>query len=147
MTVRLRPHHLLCLLTYVGKGYTSAFVANYDRIAQRLSEGEDILVVDGPDEICAALLCEPEPHCFRESVRIRDAQAAADVGELLEICLSAGARIELYPALLAKMRKTFADGVTRKACRGCEWFNLCSGIASGGYGDVQVKTTAETTCL
>lgn len=21
MTIRLRPHHLLCMLTYVGKGY------------------------------------------------------------------------------------------------------------------------------
>ncbi|WP_313197999.1 DUF1284 domain-containing protein [Rhizobium sp.] len=142
MTVRLRPHHLLCLLTYVGKGYTPGFVANYDRIAERLSSGEDVLVVDGPDDICAALLCEPEPHCFRDSVRVRDAQAAADIGDLLEMRLSAGARIDLHPALLARMRKTFANGVTRKACRGCEWFNLCSGIASGGYGGVRVRGVA-----
>ncbi len=57
MTVRLRGHHLLCMLTFVGKGYSPAFVENYDRIAGRLSEGEDILLVDGPDDICAPLLC------------------------------------------------------------------------------------------
>ena len=37
MTVRLRAHHLLCMLTYVGKGYTAAFTANYDRIVERLN--------------------------------------------------------------------------------------------------------------
>lgn len=143
MTVRLRPHHLLCLLTYVGKGYTPDFVANYDRIARRLSDGEDVLVVDGPDDICAALLCLPDPHCFRDSVRMRDAQAAADVGDLLGLTVSAGTRIDLHPALLARMRKAFAGEVTRAACHGCEWFDLCSGIADGGYGDVRVRVEAE----
>ncbi len=46
MTVRLRTHHLLCLLTYVGRGYSPAFVENMDQVAARLSEGrEGILVV------------------------------------------------------------------------------------------------------
>lgn len=144
MTVRLRPHHLLCLLTYVGKGYTPGFVANYDRIALRLSKGEDVLVVDGPDDICAALLCEPDAHCFRDSVRGRDAQAAYDVGDLLGMEISAGVRIELHPGLLARMRKAFAEGVTRQACLGCEWFDLCSGIASDGYDGVRVKAAAAT---
>lgn len=146
MTVRLRPHHLLCLLTYVGKGYTPAFVSNYDCIAGRLSDGEDIVVVDGPDDVCAALLCEPDPHCFRDSVRERDAQAAYDVGDLLGLKILAGARIELHPALLARMRKAFAEGVTRKACLGCEWSDLCSGIAAGGYGGVRVRTASKV-CL
>ena len=39
MTVRLRAHHLLCLLTYVGKGYSPAFTANYDKVVRRLGEG------------------------------------------------------------------------------------------------------------
>ncbi len=39
MTVRLRPYHLLCLQTYVGKGYTAEFVENCDRIAVRLPFG------------------------------------------------------------------------------------------------------------
>lgn len=146
MTVRLRPHHLLCLLTYVGRGYTPAFVANYDRIAKRLSDGECVLVIDKPDDICAALLCEPDPHCFRDSVRMRDAQAAADVGQLLGISISAGVRIEMHPALLARMRAAFAGGATRKACLGCEWFELCSGIAAGDYRDVRVRAAALATC-
>ncbi|RUZ88238.1 DUF1284 domain-containing protein, partial [Mesorhizobium sp. M7A.F.Ca.US.006.01.2.1] len=67
MTIKLRAHHLLCPLTYVGKGYSPAFTANYDRVAERLSRGEDILLVSGPDDVCAPLLDEPEPHCLNES--------------------------------------------------------------------------------
>ena len=143
MTIHLRPHHLLCLLTYVGKGYGDAFIRNYDRIAQRLSMGEAIMVVDGPDDICAALLCEPGSHCFRDSVVVRDRQAAADVADLLELTISAGTRIDLHPALLARMRKAFTGGSLRKACGGCEWSDLCSGIAADGYGEVRVRVEAE----
>lgn len=146
MTVRLRPHHLLCLLTYVGKGYTPGFVANYDRIARRLSDGESVLIVDGPDDVCAALLCERDPHCHRHSVRLRDAQAAADIGDLLDMTISAGSGIELHPMLLAQMLKAFADGGTRKACRGCEWADLCSGIAADGYREVRVQAEAVECC-
>ncbi|MDP9838801.1 hypothetical protein J2T09_003573 [Neorhizobium huautlense] len=131
------------MLTYVGKGYTPDFVANYDRIARRLSDGEDVLVVDGPDDVCAALLCESDPHCFRDSVRLRDAQAAADVGDLLDLTISVGTRIELHPPLLARMRKAFTGGSLRKACGGCEWSDLCSGIAADGYGEVRVRVEAE----
>ena len=55
MTVRLRGHHLLCLLAYKGEGYSPAFIANLDRIAARLTAGEDAVLVDGPDDICAPL--------------------------------------------------------------------------------------------
>ena len=46
MTVRLRAHHLLCLLTYVGKGYSPAFTANYDKMVKRLAGGEDVLKIE-----------------------------------------------------------------------------------------------------
>jgi uncharacterized protein len=137
--VHLRPHHLLCLLTYVGKGYTPAFVANYDRIVRRLAEGEYVLIVDGPDEVCAALLHEPNPHCLRDSVRVRDTQAAADLADILNTPISIGRSMRLEPALLASMRKAFAAGLVRKACHGCEWFTLCSAIASNHYGGVRLQ--------
>lgn len=140
MTVRLRPHHLLCLLTYAGKGYSPAFVANYDRIAGRLSDGEDIVIVEGPDEICAPLLDGDGPHCWRESVRDRDRRAADDVGQLLHMSIAEGTRLELPPALLRQMRAAFADGRVRAACSGCEWFDLCSAIAADDYDTTRVHS-------
>ncbi|KRB15037.1 2Fe-2S ferredoxin [Mesorhizobium sp. Root695] len=144
MTIRLRAHHLLCLLTYVGKGYTPAFTANYDRVADRLSRGEDILLVSGPDDVCAPLLDEPEPHCLNESVVERDRLAAQDVEELLARPIRVGTRLDLDVAMLARMRRAFSAGRVRKACGGCEWNELCSTIAAGGYSGTLVQRSASS---
>lgn len=133
MTVRLRPHHLLCLLTYAGKGYSPTFVANYDAIADRLRGGEALEVVAGPDDICAPLLDDPEAHCRRDSVAERDRLAAGDVGALLGLTVRTGLRLELDAKRLEAMRKAFSAGLTRAACAGCEWHELCTAIASGEY--------------
>ncbi|QUS36749.1 DUF1284 domain-containing protein [Falsirhodobacter algicola] len=138
MTIRLRPHHLLCLLTYVGKGYSAAFVANYDRIAARLSAGEDVVVTDGPDDICAPLLDGAEPHCWRASVIERDRHAAREVGALLGRTIAPGARIALTPARLAALRGRFAEGGIRAACGSCPWSDLCTAVAQGGYDGARV---------
>lgn len=138
MTVRLRAHHLLCLLTYVGKGYSPAFVANYDVVVERLAGGEDILIVSGPDDVCAPLLNEGEPHCLGESAARRDEAAAQDVADLLGRPLVAGARLELDPSTLARMREAFSSGLTRKACPGCEWFELCGAVAADGFRETRL---------
>ncbi|MBZ9696688.1 MULTISPECIES: DUF1284 domain-containing protein [unclassified Mesorhizobium] len=139
MTVRLRAHHLLCLLTYVGKGYSPAFTANYDGIAERLSRGEDILLVSGPDDICAPLLGEPEPHCLRDSAAGRDRQTAEDVEALLARPIRHGIRLDLDAAILTRLRQAFSTGHVRKACGGCEWIGLCGAVASGGYRDTRLR--------
>lgn len=139
MTIRLRAHHLLCLLTYVGKGYSPAFTVNYDVIAERLSGGEDILLVSGPDDICAPLLDGPEPHCRNESVVERDRLAARDVGDVLALPIQPGVRLNLDEAILARLRQAFSVGGVRKACGGCEWSELCGAIAAGGFAETKVR--------
>ncbi|WP_137934028.1 DUF1284 domain-containing protein [Mesorhizobium comanense] len=139
MTVRLRAHHLLCLLTYVGKGYTPAFTANYDGIAQRLSRGEDILLVSGPDDICTPLLGEAESHCLRDSAAGRDRLAARDVEALLARPIRDGVRLDLDAAILARMRQAFSTGVVREACEGCEWSGLCGAVAADDYRDTRLQ--------
>lgn len=139
MTVRLRPHHLLCLLTYAGRGYSPAFVANYDAVAARLSAGEDILIVSGPDDICAPLLASGDAHCGRKSVMERDKLAAREVARWLAVPITAGATLRLDAARLATMRQGFAAGRIRAACAGCEWAGLCTTVAASGYRDARVR--------
>ncbi len=92
----------------------------------------------GPDDICAPLLGEPEPHCWRDSVSERDRQATLDLEELLGQPLAVGAAITLTEERLRAMRVAFAGGATQAACTGCEWHDLCSTIAGGGYREVKV---------
>lgn len=129
MTVRLRPHHLLCLLTYAGKGYTPAFTANFDAIAGRVGAGEEIEVVSGPDDICAPLLDGGDHHCLLARITDRDRSAARDVGALLDQPVTDGLRLTITGALLIKMRAAFRQGTTRAACGGCDWNSFCTIIA------------------
>ncbi len=134
------------MLTYVGRGYSPAFVENYDAIAGRLNRGEDILLVDGPDDICAPLLCGGAGgacHCYEASVRKRDALALRTVGELLGMELTTPSPFELDAGRLAAMRTAFADGTLRAACEHCEWSDLCTRIA-GPDNFEGVKVSART---
>jgi hypothetical protein len=126
------------MLTYVGEGYSPAFIANYDRIAARLSGGEGAMIVEGPDEICAPLLAGAEPHCLGDSVAERDRQAARDISALLGRNISAGERIETDQALLARLRAGFVTGQTRAACAGCEWAGLCSTVAADAFREARM---------
>ncbi|WP_436639402.1 DUF1284 domain-containing protein [Microbaculum sp. FT89] len=135
MTVRLRPHHLLCILTYAGKGYSPAFTANLTVIAGRLAAGEEIEIVAGPDDVCAPLLADPEPHCHRCSVTERDRAAATDVGRLLGKPIASGDGLVLDDTRLRLLRAAFSAGQIRSACRDCEWADLCTSLAEDGYAD------------
>jgi len=139
VTVNLRPHHLLCILTYVGKGYSPAFVANYDRIAERISGGEDIRLVAGPDDICAPLLDGADPHCHGESVSMRDASAAESLSKAVGHPLRTGETVRLGALALARLRSAYANGQFIGACAGCSWTSLCTAISTGGYDGVRVR--------
>ncbi|GAA0770776.1 DUF1284 domain-containing protein [Roseibium denhamense] len=129
MTIQIRPHHLLCLLTYLGKGYSDPFVQNYDRLVESINNGEDMQLVDGPDDICQPMLSSPECHCHNESVRERDRIAARDIGMLLMGEPFSAGPLRLTAPDIARLRAAFAEGTVRAACQGCEWQDLCTNIA------------------
>lgn len=144
MSVALRAHHLLCMLTYVGKGYSPEFVDNFDSLTRRLATGEAVVLVDGPDAICSPL-CESEgacAHCHGAGVRLRDQRAMQELAPLLGTPLGAGSRLWLDAALLASLRTAYAHGKIRGGCVGCEWTALCTRIASTGYEGVRLSTPA-----
>lgn len=133
------------MLAYRGTGYTEAFTANYDRAMERLNAGEDILVVAGPDDICAALLGEPDCHCHFESIALRDGDAAAAVSAQVGRPIAAGDTLALDVETLATLRDAFTTGAIRKACgaypgsAACEWYDLCSAIAAKGFADAKLN--------
>ncbi|MFD1745589.1 DUF1284 domain-containing protein [Rhizobium helianthi] len=140
MTIRLRPHHLLCMLTFVGKGYTPSFTQNYVVIIRRLGQGEDILLVDGPDDICAPLLADIAiPHCHSDSVASRDTQALLDIACLLGVPHRLGDFIRLNADLLRRLRTAFAMKQVRNACQGCEWAGLCDSVAHHDFQDALLR--------
>lgn len=127
------------MLTYVGKGYSPAFVANLDQVVARLATGERAVIHEGPDDICRPLLATDEPHCRRDSIMARDAKALREVSEALGRRLQAGDVVPTDDATLDRLRAAFLRGATRSACAGCEWFELCSKVADGGFATTALR--------
>jgi hypothetical protein len=65
LTIRLRGHHLLCLLGYRGMGYSEAFCKNMTSIYEtlRLDPQTQVEIVAGPDDICEAYPDTETSHC------------------------------------------------------------------------------------
>ncbi len=129
MTVSIRAHHLLCILTYMGKGYTADFVTCYDKVIKRINDGETLRLIEGPDEICQPMLTETTCHCHNDTVLERDRTAARQIAKVLGRHLAPGDTLVLTREKLALLRTAFAEGAIRSACSGCEWQDLCSRIA------------------
>ncbi len=145
--LRLRPHHLLCMLTFAGEGYTPAFTENFQRIAELIAGHvaagpETVMIVDGPDDVCAPLLCNSDCHCHNPSVVERDRLAALALAPLLNQGVHAGAQIILERDKLDRMRAAFAQGTVRAACKTCPWSGLCDSIAANGFVNTALLRSA-----
>jgi hypothetical protein len=142
MTVKMRGHHLLCSLTYQGKGYSPVFVQNYDRIMSRVNAGEEIEIVAGLDDVCQALVQEQrEAHCLLERIGLRDAYALHYLKSVGDVTLQEGQHITMRPDLVKRLRSFFRSGAIRATCFDCEWHALCSEIADGNFEDTALRPT------
>lgn len=143
MSVPLRGHHLFCVLTYVGEGYSPAFVANLDETVARLSDGEEAEIVSGPDRVCAALLAEDAcAHCLSPRVALRDERALAAASRILGRALQPGDRLTLDAATVERLRAAFLGRSRLKACAGCEWTDLCRTVARSGFEGAKLRPAA-----
>lgn len=136
--IPMRPHHLLCSLTYCGKGYSADFVAGYDRVIESLAAGAPVRIVEGPDAICAPRLGEPGCHCHEARIAWRDRQAAADLALCLDSNLKPGTEIAGLIAWVPALRAAFAGGMLRKACSGCAWHDLCDHVVQTGFAGTRL---------
>lgn len=121
--MKLRAHHLLCLLNFVGEGYSDAFTANMAACRREL-EAEDVFALcEGTDEICAACPHRRGARCDAEEKVLRyDAALSRLLG------LRAGERYAAS-ALRERIRtEVFAARRLREICGDCEWYGLCAGL-------------------
>lgn len=142
--IRFRAHHLLCMLTYIGKGYSQSFTDNYDRIINQLNMGDKTIeLINGPDDMCAPRLCDENDtncHCRENHIDDIDQEALSDIRKMPEFMdLQVGHRIQITENLIKSLRKAYKDNTIRTACIGCEWKDLCDGIAHDNFKGTKLK--------
>ena len=129
--IRLRPHHLLCMLTYIGKGYSAAFTANFDRLHPRIKAGELIYITYGPEDICAPRLChcsdDEDVHCHDTRITVRDQLAVQSLTKA-GLPLNEGTIFAITPACWQRLETLFYRNEIRAACDDCQWTELCRDV-------------------
>lgn len=123
MTLRLRPHHLLCALGYQGKGYSDAFTANMTRlVAEGLhAPGGDTLEIEliaGADS-----LCTPCPH--------RRGAGCAKEASISALDARHGAALELHAGDILtwgdakeRIKNRLSPSDLDHLCAGCSWLPM-----------------------
>ncbi len=139
--VRLRGHHLLCMLTWAGTGYSPAFTAKFDDSINALKQGVPVEVVLGPDDMCQTLDPDttPDYHCDLPRNFDRDAMSLAAISEHLGLELKIGSRFTVDEALLTRMRLHYKSGDIRPACTTCQWRDFCTDIAADDFACTRLK--------
>lgn len=138
--IHLRGHHFLCLLTYKGLGYTPGFVKNMSAIAEAISQGCQVVLKEGPDDICNALSTDDRTVCDHDCTTKRameiDREAAEAVSPI--IGKEMAEPFVLDGEMVKRLRTAFQEGSIRAACSRCRWRLICDGIADGGYAETRL---------
>ncbi|WP_027091365.1 DUF1284 domain-containing protein [Cohnella thermotolerans] len=130
MNIRLRGHHLLCLLGYRGKGYSDGFCANMTDVYETLRKRPDttIDIVEGPDDICRAFPADQPSHCENTSVYRKDQAILERLG------LRTGRSLR-WKTICEKVSASVAPGDIAHLCADCRWQPL--GLCSEGVGHMR----------
>ena len=118
--MKLRPHHLLCIQGFSGRGYSDSFIENMTALTTRLRNNTETVVeiVFSTDDICGKCpkmlgddLCERN-----DKVKRFDHKVAAyfDIKEKNYIYQ------DIIYAIKAKMTLSMMDDI----CSNCEWFPI-----------------------
>ncbi len=124
---RIRPHHLLCLSFFEGKGYSPAFVQNTSEILARLNQNATVDLTEGMDDICAAC-----PHNQQGICESQDKVLRYDTAVLDELGLTPGERVSWNRLHEDTFYRLIQNGRFTALCGDCEWADLCTALAGVG---------------
>lgn len=128
--VELRAHHLLCALTYSGKGYGTSFTRTFDDLIARLTQRQLIKLTARPDALCrSGQNCN---QCELHKSACRDHKAMLQIATLLTLD-ELPSLLQLDSKTIDTLRAAFACGEIRAACHGCTWRDYCTAVSDGGY--------------
>jgi hypothetical protein len=133
MGIKLRGHHLLCLLGYRGMGYSEAFANNMTEVYEQLRQQPSMLVtiVQGPDDLCEFFPSDQPNHCHTHHVHERDELIRQHLGLEIDDCIPWQQVIDLVGSRVKPHH-------IPEWCATCPWlsYGVCEEgverIASGG---------------
>ena len=119
--IRLRPHHLMCIQGFQGKGYSDFFVDHLRGIIDLLNEDPDqrIEIIHAADDIC--MFCphaKPGGLCDHETkVTVYD-EKTQDFFKINEGSI-------VFKEIRETVQNRLNTKVLNSICADCQWLGLC----------------------
>ncbi|MBY0223183.1 DUF1284 domain-containing protein [Sporosarcina aquimarina] len=130
--IKLRGHHIFCLLGYRGMGYSEEYAENMTKIQITLRTQPDTLIqiIKGPDHLCAKFPEGQPYHCEDKGIYVRDSEILKRLGLTFSDVLpwrevERRIRVEILPSDIATI------------CETCSWRSL-------GYCEEGVERVIES---
>jgi len=118
----LRPHHLLCIGFFEGKGYSDKFTENMYSIISQLEKNPEIMLTSGRDIICS----ECPEKCISGKAGIYDKK-------VLEYCGFDENIILHWNDFQEKIKfRILEKNLLSKICGDCQWYGICSKVKTDG---------------
>lgn len=124
--ITLRPHHLLCTYAYRGNGYSSAYIANFDRyLAQLQQPNAEIMLKCANDCFCTACPHAVTPTTCTSELKVQ----AIDLAVLTTFDLNV-LTVYKYADLIQTLKTQMNAEKFTACCQTCEWYtyNICQPI-------------------
>jgi hypothetical protein len=122
--LKIRTHHLLCVLGFCGLGYSQEFISTMGKVVEKLRSNSafPIILVAECDIICASCPHNKGNKCLKETdseskVKTRDLEVLHRLG------FEVGAQMATGKAY-AKIKERLSSGDIAEICRRCEWLEL-----------------------
>ena len=122
--LRIRAHHLLCILGFRGLGYSPQFVAVMGKVVKELSSDATlpIIVIAECDVICASCPHNRENEC-REKADSEQKVKAKDLAVLQRLGFETGTEMPAGKAR-QKIKESLSAKDIMEICPDCEWLGL-----------------------
>ncbi|MDF2880513.1 MAG: hypothetical protein K0R54_1070 [Clostridiaceae bacterium] len=123
--LNLRPHHLLCIQSYIGHGYSEEFVENMDKIVLHLNDDTSIKLVKTTDDICKAC----PNNLGNGKCQYESKVCKFDAGVLTTFNFKDN-YVYSYKFLLGTLKEKLTQENFKNICGNCEWYShgYCSTI-------------------
>ena len=118
--MKLRPHHLMCIQSYAGKGYDEDFVKVMDKITYELRNNKEYLIniVFSTDDICVACPNMLDINLCKTNEKVNNIDSKVIKYFNLE------EKEYIYKDIVNYIKNNITLEIMDDICKECEWYNI-----------------------
>lgn len=114
--IKLRPHHILCIQNYKGKGYDNEFIKNMDNVIEWIKNENKIKITFGIDNICCKC-----PNKKKNNKCITN-EKVVEIDKKVIKYFKIEERVYNYLELNNYVIENLTKEIQKDICGNCEWY-------------------------